>query len=536
MLNQLNKDLRQAERDMFSGKTEKAIAALDPIRELFGQVKEADPNNPAIKTLESKYKKLVKDLERRSGKDLGGGSLTVAAASTQPELPSKPEAKPLPAREPAAPTAAAGAEAPTQAAAQPAAPPQAAAPVKMPYEARKPLLQATSRLKTIESDLATLADPGYRGDKDQLVGRIDEKLSVIRDSLDSAKSLAAEKGVTAHPSFDEVEAGYAQALEKVNEAKTGYAQSKSASAAAAEEVTADVNALMADYRRVQPVFEKAMGSVIYYNDLKTVEDLLAQIEAFEKEEPASLAPKLAAFAAKYGSTREEIDKKADSMGYSGEVRASFPYTELVQGIENVKKTRAVMADDVLRRAVSMKEHTAKGAHDFSRRERHGEIKAWGQTAAALDPDNPRVKEFMSGIEAWIEADTKALDDRIDRSAWPAQADNAPEDAAALTGVLMDFLQKESDKLAAKDQDPRKMLAVVITGPWRVFKKNLLGEPIQYGLPILGTVQLESEKPQNLARVYELTMLTDEFKGVKMAPPFIGSAVGNSYYIRPSALK
>ena len=80
------------------------------------------------------------------------------------------------------------------------------------------------------------------------------------------------------------------------------------------------------------------------------------------------------------------------------------------------------------------------------------------------------------------------------------------------------------------------MAVVVTGPWRVFKKNLLGEPIQYNLPILCAVDYESDKDLNVARVYDSTLLTEEYKGVKMAPPFLGATVGNSYYIRPSALK
>jgi hypothetical protein len=78
--------------------------------------------------------------------------------------------------------------------------------------------------------------------------------------------------------------------------------------------------------------------------------------------------------------------------------------------------------------------------------------------------------------------------------------------------------------------------VVVTGPWRVFKKNILGEPIQYNLPIATAVQTESEKNQNLARVYLSTMLTHEMKGVEKAPPYLGATVGDSYYIRPSAVK
>jgi len=224
------------------------------------------------------------------------------------------------------------------------------------------------------------------------------------------------------------------------------------------------------------------------------------------------------------------------MGYSGEGRAGFPYTEIAKGIENVNKTKTVMADDLIKRAADMKSRTSKGIHDFYRIKQYAEIREWGELAAKFDPQNPRVREFNGGIEAWISEDMKALNAKIDAVTWPKQAANAPEDAAQLAKTVSEFLQKESDKLAARDKDSRKVLAVIVAGPWRVFQKNILDEPIQYGLPVVYAVQHESEKAANLARVFELTMLTEEYKGVKTAPPFIGSAVGNSHYIRASAVK
>ena len=131
---------------------------------------------------------------------------------------------------------------------------------------------------------------------------------------------------------------------------------------------------------------------------------------------------------------------------------------------------------------------------------------------------------------------KALNAKIDKVTWPGHADNAPDDADKLSEIAIEFLQKEENKRAEKNIEVGKVLAVVVTGPWRVFKKNLLGEPIQYNLPILCAVEYESDKDLNVARVYDSTLLTEEYKGVKMAPPFLGATVGNSYYIRPSALK
>lgn len=81
---------------------------------------------------------------------------------------------------------------------------------------------------------------------------------------------------------------------------------------------------------------------------------------------------------------------------------------------------------------------------------------------------------------------------------------------------MEFLQKENEKLAVeRGSEVSNVLAVSITGAWRVFGRNVLGEPIQYNLPIATAVQTESEKEQNLARAYLSTILTREMRGVEM---------------------
>lgn len=184
----------------------------------------------------------------------------------------------------------------------------------------------------------------------------------------------------------------------------------------------------------------------------------------------------------------------------------------------------------------MRDQTSKGISDFARPKQYKRIKAWGKLAAQFDQDNPRVKEFNSELDSWIEEDMKALNAKIDKVTMPSHADNAPDDAKKLSKIAVEFLQKEENKRVKKGMEVGKVLTVFITGPWRVFKKNLLGEPIQYNLPILCAVEYESDKDLNVVRVYDSTLLTEEYKGVKMAPPFLGATVGNSYYIRPSALK
>ena len=532
LLKQVSQELRQAKRDMFAGKIDKAIFALEPIRKRLIELKAADPNNPGLKTAESKYKKLVKDLERRTGKDLGGGTLTVAETGTQTALPLKPEAKPM--LEKRAPTPATGdAETTTVETASPAQATKAAAHAKLPHEARRPLSKATSQIGRVDGYIKRLNDPKSKFNKEQLVDNMDKSLAHARTKFDEAKALAAKKGVTSHPDFDKVEAHLAAAEQKEAQAKQRYEEAQTTSAASSKEVDADVKALLVEYKRVEPLFANATGYVMEYNDLELV---LSQIENFEKDDLDKINDGMKAFAQKYGSTREEIDQKAEAMGYSGQGRASFPYTALSEGIENVQKTRSVMADDLIRRASDMRDQMSRGISDCARPKRHKRIKAWGELAAQLDQDNSRVKEFNSGLDSWIEEDMKAMNAKIDKVTLPGHADNAPDDVDKLSEIAVEFLRKEENKRAEKNIDVGKVLAVVVTGPWRVFKKNLLGEPIQYNLPILCAVEYESDKDLNVVRVYDSTLLTEEYKGVKMAPPFLGATVGNSYYIRPSALK
>ena len=535
VLKQVTQELRQAERDMFAGKEDKAIFALEPIKKRLIELKAADPNNPGLKTAENKYKKLVKDLERRTGKDLGGGTLTAAKMSTQTELPPKPEAKPMSEKSPSA-TATADAKTTAVKTASSAEAAKAATQAKLPHEARSPLSQSASQLSRIDGYIKKLLDPTSTFNKEQLVDYMDKSIASARTKFDEAKALAAKKGVTSHPDFDKTEADLAAAEQKVAEAKQQYKKAKTAAAASSKEVDADVKALLVEYNRVNPLFEKATGYVTYYNDLEPVKGLLSQIENFEKNDLNKINDAMKAFAQKYGATREEIDRKAEAMGYSGQGRASFPYTALSEGIKNVQKTRTVMADDLIRRASDMKDRTQKGISDLARPKQYKTIKAWGELAAQFDRDNSRVKEFNSGLDSWIKEDMKALNAKIDKATWPGKADNAPDNAGKLSKIAVEFLQKEENKRAERNIEVGKVLAVAVTGPWRVFKKNLLGEPIQYNLPILCAVEYKSDKDLNAVRVYDSTLLTEEYKGVKMAPPFMGATVGNSYYIRPSAIK
>ncbi|MEJ2545834.1 MAG: hypothetical protein P8Y99_17360 [Calditrichaceae bacterium] len=522
LLKTVNKDLRSAERDMFSGKTEKAIASLENIEKMLTAIRADDPNNPKLKTAENKFNKLVKDLERRTGKSLGGGTLTSQASSSKTQLAEKPVPKDKPAKE------AKAADMKTEKS-------SGASSEKVPFAARQPLNNANNALNSLDGNLQKLADPSYTGNKDQLVGNIEKKLSYAKESLDKAKKLAAEKGVTSHPDFDAVDTKIGEAEKSIASAKSGYEENKAAAAASAKEVDADVADLKAVYDKADQVFSKATGNVLYYNDLKTVEDVIVQIENFEKNDLANVKSKMKAFAAKYGTSKDEIDKKADGMGYAGTYyRASYPYTELAAGIENIAKTRDVMAEDLVRRTTSELDGIGKGA-EFNVLERYQKVRDWLKMAIRYQPENAKVKELQNSIDKRIEDGMKEFHAKVDARTWPGHASNAPSNADELAKASLDWFKNSPDwgKRSSKVRHP---LAVTVTGPWSVQKKNLLGEPIMYGLPIKLAVKVDEDSELNVVRVYDLTMRTAEARGVKMEPPFDHITVGNSYFIRPEKVK
>ena len=122
--------------------------------------------------------------------------------------------------------------------------------------------------------------------------------------------------------------------------------------------------------------------------------------------------------------------------------------------------------------------------------------------------------------------------------WTDNAPDAPSNAKKLAKVAKNWFQNSHDwgKRGQKGKEPYEILDVVVTGPWSVQKKNILGEPIMYGLPVKLAVQIDSEKEQGFARVFILTLRTFEGRGAKMEPPFEYPTVGNSFYIMKKEVK
>jgi hypothetical protein len=503
---------RQSERQMFGGKKEEAAAVLLEALEVFDGAKTAEPENPQVKGMEAKLNKFKQDLERRLGRPIGTepapSSTPAAAEAAKPAATASP--KPGTPR-PAAPAPRTGI-------------PTSPQKTDLPYNARRPMQNAQNQLRSMESNFERLEQAGI--DMVQsLLSRIENNIAQGRTMIEEALDEAAKAGVTSHPDLSALTDAFSDAEKHLESARSKSAEQAAQAAASAEIVNADCGALKSEAQRLMDTFNKC--GVIYYNDLAPLNEQIQVIEAFEQNELAALKEKLQTFENKYGSTRDEIDKNAENAGYSGNDRAGAAWSELTEGIAKIEGIRARMAEDIIGR-VETQMANLKNLHDFSRRENHDRTREWLKMAERYSADHPGVKQMSQSLEPGLKEDLDTFFAKVDARTWPGNSSGEVAEAA------IKFFIESSDW--GKNPKPRHPLGIAIHGDWSVQERDLLQQPIMYGIPVFVAVQLDHEREENLVRVYDVTMRTAERAGIKPEPPFVSLTVGNSYYIRPDKIK
>ena len=227
---EIDKSLRAAERDMFNGKNESADQQLQAIAAQIEQLRAADPDNSKLGSLESKYQRTRKALDRKLG-------VTASTSSSgAPAAPPKPTAT--------APPAAAAATS------EPAAP----AGDELPRAVSSDVANASSKLD--EAEAAWAAD--YTG-QSTVSGETDPravKLDALKSPLTSAnyyydnilkkcqrQSSPCDPG---HPQIAVLKSRLDAMQENVKGLEAELAGAEAAAAAAAEEAAAQAAAVEAE--------------------------------------------------------------------------------------------------------------------------------------------------------------------------------------------------------------------------------------------------------------------------------------------------
>ncbi len=510
-------ELRAAQNKMFSGKKDEADEQLKNVRSLLDQIASADPENKNLTSLNTRYNRLRKDLDKRMGKT---EETAVTASATEEESATKPERSSRTARSDRsiakAPVAGKTASAKSSSG-------------KLPYHAREKMRAFDNQYRSVEYLLRKMEE-AKEGDTttppEKYAEGVEKALPELQAILDEAKVEAGD-----HPDITAAQERLDSIPEKLAAVSGDVKAAQEKRATASTEIAKDTEALKKEYERLNTkIFSKATGTSLYYNDLKPVYELLAIIEDYEKNDKAKAEELLESFSEKYGSTRDEVTESTDDS------QAGWDFDNFKKGVENVDKTRIAMAEDMVKKVVQKCEGLTS-LHDFYRIEQHDLIKEWSATAEKFAADNEKVIEVKASLEKTLADDVVKLREKIAAKKWPEHAANAPKDAKKLAKAALEWFKNAPGwGTKEKEKEPYDILAVSITGPWSVQEKNILGEPIVYGLPVKVAVQQKADKERGMARVFILTLRTFEERDAKKAPPFDYPTVGDSYFILAENVK
>jgi hypothetical protein len=261
------------------------------------------------------------------------------------------------------------------------------------------------------------------------------------------------------------------------------------------------------------------------------DEILKILESVEKEIPA-FNKKLDAFAKKYGSDQNEIDAKLRPLTESVKDQrpgqnAGRAYKECRSYINNIPPSRKEKAEELIRDAEAT-QRTINAYDGQVTQENYDRLRTELDYAIKFDPENSTAKEMRAAADKDQKAKLGAIKDKIAGAKWPEPYKDfaGPGDPDELAEAAMKYLHK--DEARRGSDDPDQTFAVIVKGDWRSTKKNIMGETVQWGLPVWAACYNSKEKKDGLCRVFSLTMVTREERNIKKAPPFTGAWTGDSY--------
>ncbi len=281
--------------------------------------------------------------------------------------------------------------------------------------------------------------------------------------------------------------------------------------------------------RLDEVIPHYVKNVIYSD--RNVDEVLAKIAALRAEAPAVKA-KVDAFSQKYGRDRNGIDDKMEEFRNPQNQRPSPPagecFEELSNGLTNLEEAPKLEAKKILTAAIQNIDQIESFTADTERDKRYEQIDAKLRLGLKFNPADQEIKDWLVKIAALRQKSKADIEKSMDEAQFPARFApfSGPGNAAELEAACVTYFNAT---------DPSQTTVKVhLAGDWIVAKKNMFGEPIQWGLPIWAVGYHNNEK--EIARVFKMTMITGEALGIAKSPPWTGAWVGDSYRMRTKNIR
>jgi hypothetical protein len=269
------------------------------------------------------------------------------------------------------------------------------------------------------------------------------------------------------------------------------------------------------------------------------DDVLALVADVAKNDQSRILEFLKNFAAKYGEPGKATDSKIidltpkdpkkglyDQANQRPSELPSRCHQLLVDRLTWARENPKLEAKRILK-TVAQNMADIDFIMDTERNKRYGEYEAELNRALRFSPDDPEITKYLADLNTNRKKSQADAQKAVAAARFPADTTSfagpgkVPDLAAATKTYFASAYPKE------------KVLAVSVAGNWSATKHNILGEPIQWGLPVWCASQ-QSEK--DVCRVFKMTVLTGIGAGVAKAPPFTDHWTGDSYRMLISNLK
>jgi len=257
-----------------------------------------------------------------------------------------------------------------------------------------------------------------------------------------------------------------------------------------------------------------------------------------KDQPRILAY-LKEFSKKYGEPNDEMDRKFYALTPKDPKKGMYDeenqrpselpsrcYKNLVDRLTWVQEEPKKEAKLIMRHAMELIEN-ADFYQDTKRDAQFAATEAELNRAKRFSPQDGEIAQALTSLQASRKKSQADVQKALESARFPATVSTF-----AGPGKIPDLIAAAKTYFTGA-YPKEKVLAVSVSGGWIATKHNILGQPIQWGLPVFCASQ---QKEPDVCRVFKMTVLTGIGLDVAKAPPFTDHWTGDSYRMKIANLK
>jgi len=275
-----------------------------------------------------------------------------------------------------------------------------------------------------------------------------------------------------------------------------------------------------------------------YTKEQTDQVLSVISDVLKNDEPRILSY-LKQFSQKYGEPNDEMDKKIYALTPKDPKKGMYDeanqrpselpsqcYKNLLDRLTWVREEPKQEAKLIMKRALESVAN-ADFYMDTKRDTEFAAAEAELNRAKRFNPQDAEITQALATVQASRKKSQADVQKALESARFPASIASFPG-----PGKIADLIPAVKMYFAGA-YPKEKVLAVSVSGGWIAAKHNILGQPIQWGLPVYCASQ---QNEPGICRVFKMTVLTGIGAGVAKAPPFTDHWTGDSFRMKAANLK